>query len=124
MSEKILFLAGLMVVLGVGVLIGSGLHTTSIDRQYRRLAQRVRHLNEREAALNRRRRPAGSAGPRGVGADVQGAGGCVTASAVCSCLGHSEGRSTCAHRDHPGPTHHHPAPPTRSMRCSCRRTGQ
>jgi hypothetical protein len=75
MSDTILFLVGLMVLLGVGVLIGSGLHTTSIDRRYRRLAQHVRHLNERETALNRRlSAPPGSAAPRGVDADVEWSG--------------------------------------------------
>lgn len=54
MTDTILFLAGVMVLLGVGVLIGSGLHTRSVDHQYRRLAQRVRHLNARETALNTR----------------------------------------------------------------------
>jgi len=52
MTDTILFLAGVLMLLGVGVLIGSGLHTRSIDRQYRRLAQRVRHLNDRETALD------------------------------------------------------------------------
>ncbi len=54
MTDTMLFLAGVTVVLGVGVLIGSGLHTRCIDRQYRRLAQRVRHLNAREATLDAR----------------------------------------------------------------------
>ena len=54
MTNTILFLTGVLMLLGVGVLIGSGLHTTSIDREYRRLAQRVRHLNERERALEAR----------------------------------------------------------------------
>lgn len=54
MTNTILFLAGVTVLLSVGVLIGSGLHTRSIDHQYRRLAQRVRHLNERETALDPR----------------------------------------------------------------------
>ena len=59
MIDTILFLVGVLVLLGVGVLIGSGLHTRSIDREYRRLAQRVRHLNERETALDRRHCPPG-----------------------------------------------------------------
>jgi len=42
-----LFLVGVMVLLDVGVLIGSSLHTRSIDRQYR-------CLNERETALDAR----------------------------------------------------------------------
>lgn len=50
-TDIILFLAGVMVVLGVGVLIGFSLHTRSIDRRYRRLAHCVRQLNERETAL-------------------------------------------------------------------------
>ena len=58
MTDTILFLAGVLVLLGVGVLIGSGLHTRSIDQQYRRQAQRVRHLNAREAALDTRGCPA------------------------------------------------------------------
>ena len=57
MTNTILFLAGVLMLLGVGVLIGSGLHTRSIDREYRRLAQRVRHLNERETALDARESP-------------------------------------------------------------------
>ncbi len=58
MTDTILFLAGVTMLFGVGVLIGSGLHTRSIDRQYRRLAQRVRKLNERERALDARGDPA------------------------------------------------------------------
>jgi hypothetical protein len=56
--NTILFLAGVTILLGVGVLIGSGLHTRSIDQEYRRLAQRVRHLNARETVLDARRYPA------------------------------------------------------------------
>jgi len=62
MTNTILFLTGVLMLLGVGVLIGSGLHTTSIDREYRRLAQRVRHLNERERALEARGYPAAICG--------------------------------------------------------------
>ena len=51
-----------MVLLGIGALIGSGLHTRNIDGQYRRLAQRVRHLNAREAALHTRGSPAAVCG--------------------------------------------------------------
>jgi len=57
MTNAILFLAGVLMLLGVGVLIGSGLHTRSIDREYRRLAQHVRHLNEREKELDARGSP-------------------------------------------------------------------
>ncbi len=60
--SAILFLAGLVVVLGVGVLIGSSLHTRSIDWQHRRLAQRVQYLNAREAALDERGLPATNCG--------------------------------------------------------------
>jgi hypothetical protein len=35
----------------VGVLIGSGLHTRAIDRRYRRVAQLVRELHERERVM-------------------------------------------------------------------------
>ncbi len=62
MTDSLLFLAGVLVLLGVGVLIGSGLHTRSIDYQYRRLAQRVRHLNARERALDVRDCPAAVCG--------------------------------------------------------------
>ncbi len=54
MINTIMFVAGVTVVLGVGVLIGSSLHTRSIDRRYRRLAQCVRQLNERQWALDSR----------------------------------------------------------------------
>ncbi len=57
MIDTILVLVGVMVLLGIDVLIGLGLHTRNIDRQYRRLAQRVRHLNAREAALHTRGSP-------------------------------------------------------------------
>jgi len=36
----------------MGVLVGSGLHTRSIDRKYQRLAQLVRHLNEQDVAID------------------------------------------------------------------------
>jgi len=62
MTDAMLFLAAVLVLLGVGVLIGSSLHTRSIDRQYRRLAQRVRYLNERETALGGRGYPAAICG--------------------------------------------------------------
>lgn len=48
MTNTLFFLLWVTVLLCVGVLIGSGLHTTSIDRRYRDVAQHVRHLNERE----------------------------------------------------------------------------
>jgi len=62
MTDTILFLAGVMALLGVGVLIGSSLHTRSIDQRYRRLGQRVQHLNAREAALDARGLPAVNCG--------------------------------------------------------------
>lgn len=53
MTNIIIFvLAG--VLLTVGVLIGSGLHTQAIDRRYRRVAQLVRELHEREEVLAER----------------------------------------------------------------------
>lgn len=58
MTDTILFVVGVMVLLGIGVLIGSSLHTASIDQRYRRLAHGVRHINAREAALNSRAHPA------------------------------------------------------------------
>lgn len=58
MTDTILFLAGITVLLCVGVLTGSSLHGRSIDHRYRRLAQHVRHLNERELALGGRGYPA------------------------------------------------------------------
>ncbi len=57
MTDTIVFLAGVMVLLGIGMLIGSSLHTSSIDREYRRLAQHVLHLNERETAMDARGYP-------------------------------------------------------------------
>ncbi len=52
MTNIMLVLAG--VLLPVGVLIGSGLHTRAIDRRYRRVAQLVRELHEREEILAER----------------------------------------------------------------------
>ncbi|MGH3888935.1 MAG: hypothetical protein ACRDSZ_20660 [Pseudonocardiaceae bacterium] len=52
MTNIMFVLAG--VLLTVGVLIGSGLHTRAIDRKYRRVAQLVRELHEREAILAER----------------------------------------------------------------------
>jgi hypothetical protein len=49
MASIIFLLAGIL--LTVGVLIGSGLHTRAIDRKYRLVAQLVRELHEREKAL-------------------------------------------------------------------------
>lgn len=40
-----------MVLFCVGVLAGVGLHTRSIDRQYRRLAKLVRYANESGAVM-------------------------------------------------------------------------
>lgn len=53
MTKVLLVLAGVAVLLAVGALIGSGLHTRSIDRRYRQVAQLVRELNEREEAMAR-----------------------------------------------------------------------
>jgi len=73
-------------LLGVGVLIGSGLHTRSIDREYRRLAwrsasdtQRARDGTGQEALPHRDLRV-----PAVSNADVEWPGGSVTASAVCA----------------------------------------
>jgi len=60
--QLFLFLTGMMTILGVGVLIGFGLHARSTDQRYRLLAQRVRHLNERETALDGRGYPAAICG--------------------------------------------------------------
>jgi hypothetical protein len=51
MTNIMFLLAG--VLLAVGVLIGSGLHTRALDRKYRQVAQLVRELHEREEALAR-----------------------------------------------------------------------
>jgi len=55
-SIMIIVVAVLLVCLGM--LLGSNLHTKSIDRQYRHIAQRVRRFNEQEAAMDRRGYPA------------------------------------------------------------------
>ncbi|MGB8996923.1 MAG: hypothetical protein WCC65_16665, partial [Pseudonocardiaceae bacterium] len=47
MTNIVLLLAALL--FAFGVLIGSGLHTRAVDRQYRRIAQRVRELHELQA---------------------------------------------------------------------------
>ncbi|MGH3936474.1 MAG: hypothetical protein ACRDS1_16100 [Pseudonocardiaceae bacterium] len=52
MVNVMLVLAG--VLLAVGVLIGSGLHSRALDRRYRRVAQLLRELHEREEILARR----------------------------------------------------------------------
>ena len=49
MTNIVLLLAALL--FAVGVLIGSGLHTQAVDREYRRIAQRVRELHELQEAL-------------------------------------------------------------------------
>lgn len=51
MTNIMFLLAG--VLLAIGVLIGSGLHTRAIDRKYRQVAQLVRELHEREEVLAR-----------------------------------------------------------------------
>ncbi|MCA1707515.1 MAG: hypothetical protein LC808_31295 [Actinobacteria bacterium] len=53
MTDTILFMvAGATVLFCMGVLVGSGLHTKSIDRKYRRLAQLVRYLNEQDVVMD------------------------------------------------------------------------
>jgi len=53
MIDIILFvMAGATVLFCVGILVGSGLHTRSIDRKYRRLAQLVRYLNEQNVVMD------------------------------------------------------------------------
>ena len=49
MTNVMFLLAALLFALGV--LIGSGLHAYAVDRQYRRVAQRVRELRDLEEAL-------------------------------------------------------------------------
>jgi hypothetical protein len=49
MTNIMFLLAALLFALGV--LIGLGLHTQTVDRQYRRVAQLVRELHELEEAL-------------------------------------------------------------------------
>jgi uncharacterized membrane-anchored protein YhcB (DUF1043 family) len=51
MINIMFLLAG--VLLAVGILIGSGLHTRAIDRKYRQVAQLVRELHEQEESLAR-----------------------------------------------------------------------
>jgi uncharacterized membrane-anchored protein YhcB (DUF1043 family) len=51
MTNIMFVLAG--VLLAVGVLIGSGLHTRAIDRKYRQVAHLMRELHEREETLAR-----------------------------------------------------------------------
>jgi hypothetical protein len=53
MIDIILFvMAGATVLFCMGILVGSGLHTRSIDRKYRRLAQLVRYLNEQDVVMD------------------------------------------------------------------------
>ncbi|GEM_PF-5477207 len=53
MTDTVLFVvAGAMVLFGMGVLVGSGLHTRSIDRKYRSLAWLVRDLNEQDVVMD------------------------------------------------------------------------
>jgi hypothetical protein len=59
----ILFIvAGVVGSFCVGVLVGSGLHTMSINRQYQHLAKLVRHYNELNA--ERDKNPAERISPR------------------------------------------------------------
>lgn len=48
MTAIVLALAAAALVLGIGILIGSGLHTRAVDQRYRQVAQQVREVNERE----------------------------------------------------------------------------
>lgn len=51
--ETILFtVAGATVLFCVGVLVGSGLNTRSVDRRCRRAARLVQYLNESSAVMN------------------------------------------------------------------------
>jgi hypothetical protein len=51
--DIILFVAVLATVFfGVGILVGSGLYTGSMDRQCRRMAELVRYLNESDAVVD------------------------------------------------------------------------
>ena len=49
MTNIVLLLAALL--FAFGVLIGAGLHTQAVDREYRRIAQRVRELQELQEVL-------------------------------------------------------------------------
>jgi hypothetical protein len=49
MTNIVLLLAALLFALGV--LIGSGLHTQAVGREYRRIAERVRELHELQEVL-------------------------------------------------------------------------
>lgn len=51
MDTIILMSAGLVIAFAVGVLVGTGITTHSIDQSLRLLAQRRRLLNEREQAI-------------------------------------------------------------------------
>lgn len=53
MTNIMFVLTSVAVLLAVGVLIGSGLHTRSFDRKYRQIAQLTREWNEREEAMAR-----------------------------------------------------------------------
>lgn len=55
MTNVLFVLVGEAVLLAVGVLIGSGLHTQGVDRRYREVAQLVRELREREEAMAKSR---------------------------------------------------------------------
>lgn len=50
MNIILFIMVGLAAAFCVGVLVGSGLHTARIDRQYQRLARLVRHFNELDVA--------------------------------------------------------------------------
>lgn len=51
--DSILFMvAGATVLFCAGILVGSGLNTSYVDRRYRRAAQLVRYLNESGAVMD------------------------------------------------------------------------
>jgi hypothetical protein len=53
MTDIILFvIAGATVLFCMGILVGSGLHTKSIDLKYRRLAKLVQYLNEQDVVMD------------------------------------------------------------------------
>jgi uncharacterized membrane-anchored protein YhcB (DUF1043 family) len=60
MTNIMFVLAG--VLLTVGVLIGAGLQTRSVDRRCRKVAQLVQELHEREEALAKREEALGRSG--------------------------------------------------------------
>ncbi len=53
MGTIFFMVAGATISFCVGVLVGSGLHTRSVEQQYRRLAQLVESLNELKSVRDR-----------------------------------------------------------------------